>query len=151
MKGFRDFILRGNVAALAVAFVIGGAFGLLVQGFVKDIITPLLAIPGNGADFSSYTFTIGHGTFKYGDLIDLIIAFIIVAAAIYFALVVPMQRLEARRATPATEAPTRECPECLSNIPSAARRCDTGTCCPGTRPTSGMVPHTGTGLRTVSR
>ena len=76
MRGFKDFILRGNVAALAVAFVIGGAFGALVQGFVKDFITPLIAIPGSGPDFEGYTFTIGHGTFKYGDFLDLVIAFL---------------------------------------------------------------------------
>ena len=123
MKGFKDFILRGNVAALAVAFVIGGAFATLIQGFVKDFVTPLIAIPGSGQDFSSYTFTVGNGTFRYGDFINLVIAFLVIAAAIYFILVVPMQRLEARRTTPATEATTRECPECLSNIPRQARRC----------------------------
>ena len=123
MKGFKEFILRGNVVGLAVAFVIGGAFGVLVQGFVKDIVTPLLAIPGSGQDFSSYTFTVGHGTFHYGDLINLVIAFVVIAAAIYFILVLPMEKLETRRAGPATEAPTRECPECLSKIPMAARRC----------------------------
>jgi large conductance mechanosensitive channel len=123
MKGFREFILRGNVVGLAVAFVIGGAFGVLVQGFVKDIITPLLAIPGSGQDFFSYTFTVGHGTFHYGDVINLVIAFVVIAAAVYFALVLPLQKLEARRAGPATEETTRECPECLSNIPRAARRC----------------------------
>ncbi len=123
MRGFKDFILRGNVAALAVAFVIGGAFGALVQGFVKDFVTPLIAIPGAGRDFGGYTFTVGHGTFHYGDFINLVIAFLLLAAAIYFALVVPMQKLEARRTTPATQDTTRECPECLSNIPRAARRC----------------------------
>ncbi|MDQ6847664.1 MAG: large conductance mechanosensitive channel protein MscL [Candidatus Dormibacteraeota bacterium] len=123
MRGFKDFILRGNVAALAVAFVIGGAFGVLVQGFVKDFVTPLLAIPGSGADFSAYTFTVGHGTFHYGDFIDLMIAFLVIAIVIYFVLVLPMQRLEARRTTPATQVTTRECPECVSNIPLRARRC----------------------------
>lgn len=123
MKGFKDFILRGNVVGLAVAFVIGGAFGLLVQGFVKDLITPLLAIPGTGADFANYSFTIGKGTFHYGDFLDLVLAFVILAAAIYLVLVVPMQRLEERRAGPGTESPTRTCPECLSDIPVAARRC----------------------------
>ncbi|HEY7928039.1 MAG TPA: large conductance mechanosensitive channel protein MscL [Candidatus Dormibacteraeota bacterium] len=123
MKGFKDFVLRGNVAALAVAFVIGGAFGALVQGFVKDIITPLIAIPGAVPDFASATFTIGKGTFHYGDFVNLLVAFIVIAAAIYFALVVPMQKLEARRAGTATEATTRACPECLSDIPRAARRC----------------------------
>jgi large conductance mechanosensitive channel len=123
VKGFKEFILRGNVVGLAVAFVIGGAFGVLVQGFVKDVITPLLAIPGSGQDFSNYTFTIGHGTFHYGDLINLVIAFVVIAAAIYFALVLPVEKLEARRTGPATETPTRDCPECLSQIPLAARRC----------------------------
>lgn len=123
MKGFRDFLLRGNVVGLAVAFVIGAAFGTLVQGFVKDFVTPLLAIPGKGPDFTSYSFTIGHGTFHYGDFVNLLIAFIVIAAAIYFALVVPMQRLEARRTAPATEQETRKCPECLSDIPLSARRC----------------------------
>lgn len=123
MKGFRDFILRGNVVALAVAFVIGGAFGTLVQGFVKDIITPIIAIPGSGADFASYSFSIGGGIFRYGDFVDLVIAFLAIAAAVYFVLVVPMQKLEKRLAGPPTEPTTRQCPECLSNIPLAARRC----------------------------
>jgi large conductance mechanosensitive channel len=123
VKGFKEFILRGNVVGLAVAFVVGGAFGVLVQGFVKDIISPLLAIPGGGQDFSSYTFTVGHGTFHYGDFIDLVIAFVVIAAAIYFAVVLPMERLEAHRSGPATEPITRQCPECLSDIPRAARRC----------------------------
>jgi large conductance mechanosensitive channel len=123
MKGFKEFILRGNVAALAVAFVIGGAFGTLVQGFVKDFVTPLIAIPGSGQEFASATFSIGHGTFHYGDFVNLVVAFVAIAAVIYFALVLPMQKLEARRARPSTEAATRECPECLSNIPLAARRC----------------------------
>ncbi len=123
MKGFKEFMLRGNVVGLAVAFVIGGAFGLLVQGLVKDFITPLLAVAGNGGDFSNYTFTVGHGTFRYGDFVDLVLAFLLVAIAIYFVLVLPMQRLEARRASPAAESATRQCPECLSNIPVAARRC----------------------------
>jgi large conductance mechanosensitive channel len=123
MKGFKEFILRGNVVGLAVAFVIGGAFGVLVQGFVKDFVSPLIAIPGSGQDFAAYTFTIGHGTFRYGDFINLVIAFIVIAAVIYFALVVPMQKLEARRSGPPAEATARECPECLSDIPRAARRC----------------------------
>jgi large conductance mechanosensitive channel len=132
VKGFKDFLLRGNVVGLAVAFVIGGAFGLLVQGFVKDLMTPLLSIPGTGGDFSNYTFTIGHGHFHYGDFLDLVIAFVIVAAAIYFVLVLPMQKVEDRRAGPGTESPTRKCPECLSDIPVAARRCAFCTAVVGT-------------------
>lgn len=122
MKGFKDFILRGNVAALAVAFVIGGAFGAMVQGFVKDLITPLIDIAGGGKGFENATFTIGKGTFHYGDFVNLVLAFIVIAAVIYFMLVVPMQKFEARRAGPA-EVTTRECPECLSSIPRGARRC----------------------------
>lgn len=123
MKGFKEFILRGNVAALAVAFVIGGAFATLIAGFVKDFVTPLIAIPGSGPDFANYTFTIGHGTFHYGDFINLVLAFLVIAAAIYFILVLPMQRMEERRAAEATDVTTRDCPECLSKIPAAARRC----------------------------
>jgi large conductance mechanosensitive channel len=123
VKGFKDFILRGNVAALAVAFVIGGAFGALVQGFVKDLVTPLLAIPGGGQEFANATFSIGKGTFHYGDFVNLVLAFVAIAAVIYFVLVLPMAKLEARRAGPSTEATTRECPECLSKIPLAATRC----------------------------
>lgn len=136
MKGFRDFILRGNVAALAVAFVIGGAFGALVQGFVKDFVTPLIAIPGNGQEFANSTFKIGNGIFHWGDFVNLVLAFIVIAAAIYFLLVVPMQKFEARRAGPA-EVTTRECPECLSNIPRAARRC---AFCTATVPPVGVEP-----------
>ena len=123
MKGFKEFILRGNVAALAVAFVIGGAFATLIAAFVKDIITPLITIPGSGPNFSDLSFTVGHGTFLYGDFINAIIAFVVIAAAIYYGLVVPMQRLEARRAAPPVEEDTRPCPECLSTIPRAATRC----------------------------
>ena len=140
MKGLRDFILRGNVVGLAVAFVIGGAFGVLITRFVADFVTPLIAIPGKGPNFSSYNFKVGGGTFLYGDFINAVLAFILIAAAIYFALVVPMQRLEARRAAPATEAPTRECPECLSNIPVNARRCAFCTALVGPAAAAGTTP-----------
>lgn len=123
MKGFKEFLLRGNVVGLAVAFVIGGAFATVVQAFVRDFVTPLIAIPGSGAEFSSYSFAVGHGTFRYGDFINALIAFTAIAAVIYYALVLPMQKLETRRAAPSAESDTRACPECLSNIPLAARRC----------------------------
>jgi large conductance mechanosensitive channel len=137
VKGFKDFILRGNVAALAVAFVIGGAFGALVQGFVKDLVTPLIAIPGGGQEFANATFSIGKGTFHYGDFVNLVLAFIAIAAVIYFVLVLPMQKLEARRAGPSTQVPTRECPECVSRIPAAARRC---AFCTASVPPVGVEP-----------
>lgn len=123
MKGFKQFILQGNVVGLAVAFVIGGAFAVVVTRFVADFVTPLIAIPGSGPNFSAYSFKIGNGTFLYGDFINAVIAFAVIAAVIYFALVRPMQNMAARRAGPALDATTRSCPECMSDVPIAARRC----------------------------
>ncbi len=122
IAGFRKFLLRGNVVDLAIAVVIGGAFGAVVQSFVKNILLQLIAIPGH-TDFTFLSFTIGGGVFKYGAFIGDVITFIAIAAAVYFAVVVPMQALEARRTAPAAGPTTRSCPECLSDIPMAARRC----------------------------
>lgn len=123
MKGFRDFLLRGNVVDLAVAVVIGTAFGVVITAFVKDILTPLITIPGK-TDFSQLTAKVGGGVFKYGDFINALISFIIIAAAIYFLVVLPMQKLLARRRTDTAAGPTtRECPRCLSSVPQAATRC----------------------------
>ncbi len=122
IAGFRKFLLRGNVVDLAVAVVIGTAFGVVVQSFVKNILLQLIAIPGH-TDFSVLSFTIGGGVFKYGVFIGDVITFVAVAAAVYFAVVVPMQALESRRTAPAAGPTTRSCPECLSDIPMAARRC----------------------------
>lgn len=123
VKGFRDFILRGNVVDLAVAVVIGGAFGAVVSAIVRDLLTPLIAAIFGKPDFSSLTFVIHNSTFRYGDVINFVISFLSVAAAIYFIVVVPMDRLQRMRAQPPTEVPTRPCPECLSDIPKQARRC----------------------------
>ena len=98
IKGFREFILRGNVVDLAIAVVIGAAFGDVVKAFVADIITPIIAAIGGKPDFSSLTFTINHSQFKYGDVINVIITFLIIAAAIYFVVVVPLNKLAERRA-----------------------------------------------------
>ena len=122
MKGFREFLLRGNVVDLAVAVVVGAAFGLVVSAFVKDFITPLIGIPG-GVDLAAKSFSVNGSVFRYGDFVNVVINFVLVAAAIYFVVVVPMVRLSALRAEPATDVETRECPECLSSIPKAARRC----------------------------
>jgi len=122
LKGFRDFIVRGNVIDLAIAVVIGLAFNAVVTAFVKDILTPLIAAIFGKPDFATLTFTINNSQFLYGDVLNAIISFIAVAAAIYFIVVVPMNRLAARRAKPAAVT-TRECPECLSTIPKAAQRC----------------------------
>ena len=125
MKGFRDFILRGNVVDLAVAVVIGVAFGNIVAAFVKDLITPLIAAIGGQPDFSGIYFTINNSKFMIGDFIDSLVSFLLIAAVVYFFVVLPLQRLLARfkpQATPTPET-TRDCPYCISKIPKAATRC----------------------------
>src|SRR6476659_5400376 len=115
LKEFKAFLLRGNVVDLAVAVVIG------IAALVADIITPLIAAIFGSHDFSALTFTINNSTFLYGAFINAVVAFVLVAAAIFFVVVKPMNALNARRAP--AEATTRPCPECLSEIPLAARRC----------------------------
>ncbi len=125
LKGFRDFIMRGNVVDLAVAVVIGAAFGAVVTAFVADIITPLIAAIFGKPDFSQLTFTINNSKFLYGSFINAVISFLLIALAVYFAVVVPMNKLAERRAR--GQAPvdptTKQCPECLSEIPVEAKRC----------------------------
>jgi large conductance mechanosensitive channel len=124
LRGFKDFVLRGNVVDLAVAVVIGAAFGAVVTALVKDIITPLVAAIFGKHDFSALTFTINGSVFHYGDFLNALIAFLTVAAAIYFIVVVPVNALiAARRRGQDEEADSRPCPECLSEIPKEARRC----------------------------
>jgi large conductance mechanosensitive channel len=98
LKGFKEFIMRGNVVDLAVAVVIGGAFGALVTAFVADIITPIIAALGGQPDFSKLTFTINKSKFFYGSFINAVISFLIIAAAIYFFVVLPLNKLAERRA-----------------------------------------------------
>jgi large conductance mechanosensitive channel len=121
--GFRKFMMRGNVIDLAIAVVIGGAFGQVVKALVADIITPIVAMIFGKPDFGSLSFTINNSNFLYGDLINNIITFVSIAAAIYFIVVKPMEVLQARRAQPAAAPTTRPCPECLSDIPLKATRC----------------------------
>jgi large conductance mechanosensitive channel len=124
VKGFRAFILRGNVVDLAVAVLIGAAFGALVTAFTRDFITPILAAIGGKPDFSSLQFTINKSTFRYGDFINALIAFLIIAAVLYFLVILPVNKLMAKYKTePEPALPTRDCPECLSSIPQAASRC----------------------------
>ncbi len=123
LKGFRDFLFRGNVVDLAVAVVIGAAFGAIVTALVKDLLTPLIAAIIGKPDFSALTFTINNSKFLYGDFINAIVSFVLIALAIYFFVVVPMNALTDRMRKPAAEPVTRKCPECLSEIPLAARRC----------------------------
>jgi large conductance mechanosensitive channel len=124
LDGFRKFILRGNVVDLAVGVVIGVAFSAVVNSLVADIITPILAAIGGKPSFVGLDFTINHARFGYGAFITAVISFLIIAAAIYFLVVVPVNMLMARYKTePDVDAPTKECPECLSSIPVAATRC----------------------------
>lgn len=125
LKGFRQFILRGNVIDLAVAVVIGGAFGAVVTALVKDLITPLIAAIGGKPDFSAIVFTINGSKFLIGDFVNAVIAFLMVAAAIYFFVVAPMNAVVARmnRGAAPPDPTTKKCGECLSEIPIAAKRC----------------------------
>ena len=124
MGGFKAFLLRGNVVDLAVGVVIGVAFGNVVTGFVKDLVTPLIAAIGGQPDFSALYFTINKSKFAYGDFIDLLIAFLLIAAVIYFLVVLPVNALVARsRKEPPADPTTKKCSECLSEIPIAAKRC----------------------------
>jgi large conductance mechanosensitive channel len=125
LKEFRQFILRGNVVDLAVAVVIGAAFGAVVTALIADIITPLIAAIFGKPSFASLSFTINQSTFLYGDFLNAVITFVTIAAAIFFLVVKPLNVLAARRAAgePVEGPTTRACPECLSDIPLAARRC----------------------------
>ena len=122
---FKKFILRGNVVDLAIAVVVGAAFGSVVTGLVKDIITPLLGALGGQPDFSNLTFTINHSKFMYGEFLNAMLSFLLIATALFFLVVQPLNHLQTRMARRKTaEEPTdRKCPECLSEIPKAASRC----------------------------
>ena len=122
LKDFKAFVLRGNVVDLAIAVVIGAAFGAVVAAFVKDIVTPLISIPGK-ADFQNLTFTINGSVFRYGDFFNVVIAFVSIAAVVFFLVVKPMNRLRGVKPSDKAEVEMRECPECLTSIPAAAHRC----------------------------
>ncbi len=124
MKGFRDFVLRGNIVDLAVAVVIGVAFSALVNSFTRNLLDPLIGAFGGGTGLSRLGLSVGEATFRYGAFLAELINFLITAAVIYFFVVLPMQRL-LRRLRPAEDAsaPQKECPDCLSSIPKAAIRC----------------------------
>jgi len=124
MRGFKAFLLRGNVVDLAIAVVIGVAFAAVVASFVKDLVTPLIAAIGGQPDFAALYFTINKSKFLYGDFFNAIIAFLIIAAVIYFLVVVPYTAMVARSRREAPADPTtKKCTECLSEIPKDARRC----------------------------
>ena len=121
---FKDFVVQGNVIDLAVAVVIAQFFGAIVKDVV-NLVLSLLAVPGSHkVDFSNLTFTVGHGVFRYGQLITDLITFVVVAGVIFFAVVRPVRTLlERRRVTTDPESADRPCPQCLSEIPKAAVRC----------------------------
>ena len=123
-REFRDFLMRGNVVDLAVAVVIGAAFGAVITSFTGDVLTPLLGLVGV-PDFSTLSFTAGEATVNYGLFLNALVSFILIAAAIFFFVVKPMNAMAARRATgePAEEPSTKICPQCASAISVAARRC----------------------------
>jgi large conductance mechanosensitive channel len=120
-KGFRDFVLRGNVVDLAVAVVIAGAFGAVIASFVADVLTPLLGLLGV-PDFSTATITVGSAEVRYGVFLNTLITFVLVAAAVYFVVVKPKEAFDARMAK-AADATTKACPHCATDIPVAATRC----------------------------
>jgi large conductance mechanosensitive channel len=124
LRDFKTFLLRGNVVDLAVAVVIGAAFGAVVTALVADIITPIVAAIFGKHDFSGLTFTINGSVFRYGHFLNAVIAFVAIAAAVFYFVVVPVNALMARRRTePPVDETVRTCPECLSEIPMKASRC----------------------------
>lgn len=127
LKGFRDFILRGNVVDLAVAVIIGAAFTGIVNAMVSDIFNPLIAATVGQPNLTFITFHIGKGEFKIGDFLDHAISFLIVASVVYFGVVLPinwlLNRIKTMKAPPPAAPTTKKCPECLSEIPIEARRC----------------------------
>jgi large conductance mechanosensitive channel len=124
LDGFKKFILRGNVVDLAVGVVIGAAFGSVVTAFTKDLLTPLIAAVVGKPDFSSLGFKIGQTAFPIGDFINAVVSFVLVAGAVYFFVVLPLNTLMARLNPAKETAPTtKPCPQCLSDIPIAAKRC----------------------------
>jgi large conductance mechanosensitive channel len=121
---FRQFLLRGNVVDLAVGVVIGAAFGAVVTSMVEDIITPIVAAIFGQPDFSDLTFTVNGSVFRYGSFLNSLIAFLTIATAVFWLVVLPMNRLISRfRSEPPADSPTRPCPECLSDVPKEAHRC----------------------------
>ncbi len=121
-KGFREFVLRGNVVDLAVGVVIGAAFGAVVTSFVKDLLTPLIAAIAGKPDFSSFLFEINGAKFLYGDFFNALISFLLIAAAVYYFVILPVNALMARFAKQALPD-KKKCPQCLSDIPIEAHKC----------------------------
>jgi large conductance mechanosensitive channel len=122
VSGFRKFLFRGNLIDLAVAVVIGLAFNMVVQALIADIVTPLIAAIGGKPNFSSLSFTVNKSHFLYGSFINAVLAFVIIAAVIYYLVISPATKITTLAARN-KEATERDCPECLQSIPVAAKRC----------------------------
>jgi large conductance mechanosensitive channel len=125
LKGFKQFLLRGNVIDLAVAVVIGGAFGKVVTALVEDLINPIIAAVVGKPDFSQILFTVNGSKFKIGEFLNALVAFVLISAAVYFIVVVPVNAIVARahRGEAPPDPTTKKCPECLSEVPIGAKRC----------------------------
>jgi large conductance mechanosensitive channel len=124
LKEFREFILRGNLVDLAVAVVIGTAFGAVVTAFVTSLVTPMIAAFGGKPDFAGLFFRINGSKFLYGEFFNALLAFVIIAAVIFFFVIKPVNALQARlQPSPPVDVTTHPCPECISDIPLAATRC----------------------------
>lgn len=144
LQGFKQFMLRGNVLDLAVAVVMGAAFGAVVSALVKDLITPLIAAVVGKPDFSAIEFTVHGSKFPIGDFINAVVSFILIGVAVYFFIVLPVNKLMARmrRGETTPDPTTKKCPECLSDVPIAARRCAYCTS-PLTQSTAASKPPAG--------
>lgn len=125
LRGFKDFVLRGNVLDLAIAVVIGGAFGALITALVKDILMPVIGAIAGKPDFSAFIVTVNGSPLLVGDFLNAVISFLLIAAAVYVFVVVPVNAIVARRrrGEAPTDPTTKKCAECLSEVPIAARRC----------------------------
>ena len=124
MKGFKEFLLRGNLVDMAVGIVIGLAFAAVITALVADLITPLIAAIGGKPNFSELSFTVNRSHFLYGAFVDALITFLVIALVVFYLVIKPVNALMARRRTePPVDATVRKCPECVSEIPVEARRC----------------------------
>jgi large conductance mechanosensitive channel len=124
LKDFKQFLVRGNAMDLAIAVVIGAAFGAVITALVEDLLTPLIAAILGKPDFSRLTFTVNGSVFKYGAFLNAVIAFVLIAAAVFFFVIRPLNSFTQRmRREPTPDPTTRKCPDCLSEIPIGARRC----------------------------
>jgi len=139
LRDFKAFLMRGNAIDLAVAVVVGAAFGTVVTALVRDLLTPVVAAIFGQHDFSALEFTVNGSRFRYGDFLNAVFAFVSIAAAIFFLVVLPVNALLDRaRSRPTPSPTTRRCPECLSEVPLAARRC--AFCTSPIEPAEGVAP-----------